>query len=88
MIRNPKDLVVSFFHFIKDIKNETLYEGSLSDMCDCLEHGEWVYGSWWKHVDQFTRLDNVHIIHYENLLEVQYYLVFHFIINLIIDCLS
>jgi hypothetical protein len=31
-------------------------------------------GPWWDHVNDYTKLSNIHIIHYESLLEVLHYL--------------
>ena len=55
------------------MRDEHGFNGTLNDLFDYFVKGETMYGPWWKHVDQFTQLDNVHIIHYEELLEVNYW---------------
>lgn len=69
MVRNPKDVLVSFFHFLY-MRDENGFNGTLEELFSYFVKGECFYGPWWKHVDQFTQLEYVHIIHYEDLLEV------------------
>ena len=69
MVRNPKDLLVSLYSYRKTYPGDE-YEGTLQDLFDCFIQGHITYGAWWKHVDTFTQLNNIHIIHYEDLLEV------------------
>lgn len=31
-----------------------------------------MYGPWWSHVDSFVHNEHVHVIHYEDLIEVKF----------------
>lgn len=48
----------------------TEFNGTLDDLIDLFVDGKIVYGPWWDHVNQYAKLDNVHFVHYEDLLEV------------------
>lgn len=71
IVRNPKDALVSFFHFgksltaVKDtkhLKNIEIYTQNFLD-------GTVEYGAWWSHCDQYAALKNILFIQYEDLLE-------------------
>lgn len=68
VIRNPKDVVVSTYFFLKSMK-ENIFTGTLDDMVDLFVEGKTLFGPWWEHLNQYENLENVHIIHYEELLE-------------------
>lgn len=74
MVRNPKDTIVSLYFFLKSMPDDE-YEGSIEDLFESFCKGEVIYGHWWKHVNTFSQLDNVHIVHYEDLLEVELLLI-------------
>ena len=63
-------MIASTFKFIKCFTKEGKYEGDFEDMVDLFLKGKYWFGSWWDHVNEFTSLPNVHIIHYESLLKV------------------
>lgn len=69
-MRNPKDLVVSTYKFLKSMK-ETEFIGTLDDMVNLFCEGKSCFGPWWEHLNQYENLENIHIIHYEELLEVK-----------------
>lgn len=63
VIRNPKDVVVSYFHFMKLCKMITC---DFKDFLKYFKSGEILYGPWWKHVDDCVQ-ERVHVIQYEDL---------------------
>lgn len=69
MIRNPRDVLVSFYNMAKTMANDE-YSGTISDMLDLFVEGKTAFGPWWEHLNQYENLENVHFIHYETLLEV------------------
>jgi hypothetical protein len=75
IMRNPKDCLVSNFHYLSKHKYNT-FSGTLEELVDGFAQGRLWYGPWWDHIDSFMSLPNVHVIQYENLLEVDYYLNF------------
>ena len=75
VVRNPKDIVVSYYNFFKSaIEDEFI--GSLDDAVDLFVEGKTVFGPYWEHMNEYTQLENVHIIHYEDLIEVDFLLYF------------
>ena len=69
VIRNPKDLMVSQFNFFKSLKWDK-FEGNFNDLFDLFLKGKLWYGPWWTHVDKYTNIPNIKIVHYEDLLRV------------------
>ena len=70
ILRNPKDVIVSSYNFFSTfLLNQ--FVGTLSDMVDMFVNGETMYGAWYEHVNAYTSLDGVYIIHYEDLVEVR-----------------
>lgn len=67
VVRNPKDVCVSFYYFIKMVKLVG-FDGAMSDMINLFIDGQVPYGPWPKHVDSYASKSNIHIIHYEDLL--------------------
>ena len=67
--RNPKDVLVSLYYFHKKIPADP-YEGTFNDLFDSFISGEIMYDAWWKHIDTFAELENIHFMHFEDLLEV------------------
>lgn len=69
-MRNPKDLVVSSYNFFKTfLVNQ--FVGTLEEMVDLFCEGLMSNGSWCDHVNTYTSLPGVYIIHYEDLVEVK-----------------
>lgn len=69
MLRNPKDVIVSYFKFFsKFLPNQ--FMGTLDEMVDLFVEGNTMYGPWWEHLNTYTSLANVHIVHYEDLVQV------------------
>jgi aryl sulfotransferase len=69
VLRNPKDMLVSTYKFLQSSELDK-YTGSFEDFFKMFVEGQMWYGTWWDHVNQYTSLENVHVIHYENLIEV------------------
>lgn len=71
-VRNPKDVIVSFYFFHKSIPDDK-FVGAMEDMFNSFVEGKIAYGAWWDHVNQYAALNNknIHFIHYEDLLEVK-----------------
>lgn len=67
-IRNPKDAAVSFFHHLQNMNG---YSGSFTDMLDGFLKGEVIYGSYFKHVEEYLRLSelksNMLLVAYEDM---------------------
>ena len=70
MTRNPKDIIVSLYFFLKTVPEEDKFDGTLEDMFEDFVNGELNYSAWWDHLNEYTKLDNIHIVHFEDLLEV------------------
>lgn len=49
---------------------ETEFIGTLDEMVNLFCEGKSCFGPWWEHLNQYENLENIHIIHYEELLEV------------------
>ena len=69
VIRNPKDIINSFYHFHRKHPFDE-YTGSLEDLFNSFMDGTFQYGRWWDHVNQYGALDGIHIVHYEDMIEV------------------
>nr|QNH68005.1 sulfotransferase-like protein 2 [Brachionus rotundiformis] len=68
VLRNPKDMLVSTFHFYRKlVKDEFI--GEFKDLVNLFEEGKTWYGPWWSHVDSFVELPNTFIIVYEDLIK-------------------
>ncbi len=68
-MRNLKDIVQSTFKFAKCFNYEQ-HVGTFEDMAEVFSEGKYWFGPWWDHVDEYTALTNIHVIHYEALLKV------------------
>ena len=71
VVRNPKDVLISTYKFLKSMKGNE-FIGTFDEMIDLFCEGKTLFGPWWEHVNQFENLENVHLIHYEELIEVKY----------------
>ncbi len=70
-MRNLKDTAVSMYKMLRSFKIDP-FQGNFSEMVDLfLEDKTW-YGAYWTHIDQYTALSNIHLIHYESLLKVSW----------------
>jgi hypothetical protein len=68
-IRNPKDVAVSYYNFLKSHKTDE-FTGSFETFVELFLNGKYSFGPWWSHVDGYTSLQNVHVIHYEQMSQV------------------
>lgn len=69
MVRNPKDVVVSYYNFFKKMKEDE-FDGTMDDCVDIFCEGQTVFGSFWDHIHEYEGVENVHFVHYEDLIEV------------------
>lgn len=49
---------------------EDEFTGTLDDVVDLFVEGKTVFGSFWDHLNEYENVENVHIVHYEDLIEV------------------
>jgi hypothetical protein len=70
-MRNPKDMLVSFYNFMKNLKLAE-YTGTLGELVDSQtsDDGKALYGGWCRHVDAFYNITGIHVIRYEELIAV------------------
>ena len=62
-------MICSYHNYLKpSIPDE--FTGTVDDFCDLFVKGNILFGPWWDLVNQFANLENVHFIHYEDLIEV------------------
>ena len=66
IVRNPKDVTVSYFHFT-NLSTEAQFTGNFYDFTKLFIEGKVPYGPWWSHVDDYASKKNVHVIYYEDL---------------------
>ncbi|ESO84708.1 hypothetical protein LOTGIDRAFT_148307, partial [Lottia gigantea] len=67
--RNPKDTVVSYYHFHKMLKVIT-YSGTIDDFVDSFIDGKCIYSPWWNHVLEAWKQkdnENVFFVKYEDM---------------------
>lgn len=68
VIRNPKDTAISWHHHCVNIMG---YQGQLTDTLDCFLSGDHIFGSYFRHVEEFLKLSkikrNLLVITYEEL---------------------
>ncbi|CAF0885820.1 unnamed protein product [Brachionus calyciflorus] len=74
VMRNPKDMLVSYFNFMKSIKGID-YNGTLENIIEDFSQDKIVYGNWCDHVNQFYSNSNILFITYEDLLEKSFEIV-------------
>ena len=67
-------MIVSSFNFFRTFLINQ-FVGTLEDMVDQFCQGLISYGAWYDHVNTYTSLDGVYIIHYEDLIEVRITLI-------------
>lgn len=71
IMRNPKDILVSFYNFIKSIKNVG-FSGDFEMIVDYFMTNKMIYGDWRTHVNEYFANPHVLFISYEDLLEVNF----------------
>ncbi|KAK7020156.1 hypothetical protein SK128_022302 [Halocaridina rubra] len=70
--RNPKDVCVSYFHFLRNLESRKgrAFEGEFSMLAEAFMKGDLPYGPYWDHLKQILQKknhENLHIIFYEDL---------------------
>nr|QNH68008.1 sulfotransferase-like protein 1 [Brachionus koreanus] len=66
IVRNPKDVTVSYFHFT-NLSTQAQFTGNFYDFTKLFIEGKVPYGPWWNHVDDYVTKKDVHVIYYEDL---------------------
>jgi len=68
VIRNPKDVFVSYYHFCTMLNMFMAYKGKFEEFAERFLEGHVYLGPWWEHVNQAVE-DNPHALfmHYEEL---------------------
>ncbi len=72
VVRNPKDVAVSFYHYHRSHQMLGLYKGTWDEFFECFLSGQIVYGSWFDHTIGWWTLiqkspTNVLVLHYEDM---------------------
>jgi sulfotransferase len=72
VVRNPKDVAVSFYHHHRSHKLLGQYQGTWDDFLECFLNGHVVYGSWFDHTLGWwaniqESAGNVLVLHYEDM---------------------
>lgn len=68
--RNPKDVVVSYYYFVRLLFPVTRYEGEFKEFFNLFIHDKVMYAPWWRHVEEFWDMrheDNILFLTYEDL---------------------
>uniref|UniRef100_A0A8C2SJ03 Sulfotransferase n=1 Tax=Capra hircus TaxID=9925 RepID=A0A8C2SJ03_CAPHI len=79
IIRNPKDIAVSFFHYYRDNPNLPSIE-TWHEFFELFLKGDVVYGSWFDHVlswEEHKNAKNIFIISYEEMKKVSLFCHFN-----------
>jgi hypothetical protein len=64
-------MLVSTYKFVQSLVLDE-FTGSFEDIFNLFMDEKMWYGKWWDHVDEYTSMENVHVIHFETLLEVSF----------------
>jgi len=72
VMRNPKDVAVSFYHFHRSHKLLGFYKGTWDDFFECFISGQVIYGSWFDHTlgwlpNVRQNAGNMLMLHYEDM---------------------
>jgi hypothetical protein len=71
VVRNPKDVAVSFYHFHRSHKLLGFYKGTWDDFFECFIRGEIIYGNWFDHTSGWLpyvrQSEESMLIHYEDM---------------------
>ncbi len=62
-------MLVSTYKFVHSLKDDE-FTGTFEDLYGMFMESRLWFGNWWDHVDGYASLENIHIIHYENLILV------------------
>lgn len=68
VVRNPKDVAVSYYHFINMIK---MLEntGDFRTFAEMFMNGMVTYGPWWQHIAEYLKVkEEIFFVHYEDLI--------------------
>lgn len=76
-------MLVSYFHFARALIFCS-FTGNFELFVRLFLNNKLWYGSWWEHVKEYVKIPNIHIIQYEELLEV---LVLKNFFKIILKCL-
>jgi hypothetical protein len=73
VLRNPKDVAVSFYHFHRSHSLLGFYKGTWDEFFECFIAGRLIYGSWFDHTSGWLphtqqKPGNMHVLHYEDML--------------------
>jgi hypothetical protein len=74
VMRNPKDVAVSLYHFHRSHQLLGFYKGTWDDFFECFISGQVIYGSWFEHTSEWLRgaaqdPGGMLMLHYEDLRE-------------------
>jgi len=69
VVRNPKDVAVSFFHFTKAFNGLFGFHGDFETACKQFIDGRVYGGPWWLHVNHGVSHPLVHVVYYEDLIQ-------------------
>ncbi|CAH1793111.1 unnamed protein product [Owenia fusiformis] len=70
IVRNPKDVAVSYFHYHKNTNALGLYDGSWEQFLEVFHKGEVVLGDWYEHVLSWwlhAKDSNIHFCCFEDM---------------------
>ena len=70
VLRNPRDTLVSYYHFYQQMPDLGKFTGSWDDFYSMIRADDLVYGDWLRFTEdwwQKRHLENVHVIKYEDM---------------------
>jgi hypothetical protein len=72
VLRNPKDVAVSFYHFHRSHRLLGLYQGTWDEFFECFITGRLIYGSWFDHTSGWLlyaqqKTGSMQVLHYEDM---------------------
>jgi len=69
VVRNPKDVAVSFYHFCTALQGLMGFSGDFETCAKQFLDGPVYAGPWWLHVNHGTSNSLAHVVHYEDLIK-------------------
>ncbi|KAI3788249.1 hypothetical protein L2E82_01009 [Cichorium intybus] len=60
MCRNPKDVLVSWFHFANKLSDKTRSQMTIDEMFEVYSKGLMPYGPYWNHVKEYHKVSSEH----------------------------
>ena len=60
------------FNMAKCYYQDDGFGASFEDLVDLFLKGMYWYGPWWDHIEAYCSMQNIHFIHYESLLKVNF----------------